>query len=149
MEQRSHMAILRELLETQLLAVLGTHHQGEPYTSLVGFAASPDLRLLFFTTGRATRKHANLTADARAAMLIDNRSNRSADFTAAAAATAVGTVEEIDEPGRAEFERVFLAKHPQLTDFVAAPSSVAMRLRVATYMVVTHFQHVVELHVAP
>jgi len=34
MEQSGHMAILRELLETQLLAVLGTHHEGEPYTSL-------------------------------------------------------------------------------------------------------------------
>lgn len=85
MEQSGHMTILRELLETQLLAVLGTHHQGEPHASLVGFAASPDLRMLYFATGRATRKHADLAADARASMLIDNcsrsrwaRSRRSA-----------------------------------------------------------------------
>lgn len=147
MERHGHMAILRELLETQLLAVLGTHHEGEPYTSLVGFAASPDLKLLYFATGRATRKRANLAADARASMLIDNRRNHPADFSDAAAATAVGTVEEVEGPARAEFERVFLAKHPQLTDFVAAPSCAAMRLRVATYLVVTHFQHVIELHV--
>ena len=98
MERHGHMAILRELLETQLLAVLGTHHEGEPYTSLVGFAASPDLKLLYFATGRATRKRANLAADARASMLIDNRRNHPADFSDAAAATAVGTVEEVEAP---------------------------------------------------
>lgn len=149
MDRSGHMAILRELLENQPLAVLGTHRDGAPYTSLVGFAASPDLRLLYFATGRATRKHANLAADARASMLVDNRSNRPSDFTAAAAATALGTVEEVDASGRGEFERIFLARHPQLADFVAAPSCVAMRLRVATYIVVTHFQHVIELHLEP
>ncbi len=35
-KDRSHMEVLRELLESQLLAVLATHHDGEPYTSLVG-----------------------------------------------------------------------------------------------------------------
>ena len=29
---------LRELLDTQLLGVLATHHEGAPYTSLVAFA---------------------------------------------------------------------------------------------------------------
>jgi hypothetical protein len=86
----SHMEILREMLESQLLGVLGTHHDGEPYTSLVGFAATDDLKHLLFTTGRATRKHANLVADARASMLVDTRTNRAADFTEASAATAVG-----------------------------------------------------------
>ena len=87
-EDRGHMEVLREMLESQLLGVLGTHHDGEPYTSLVGFAATPDLEQLLFATGRATRKHANLAADSRASMLVDNRSNRPADFTEASAATA-------------------------------------------------------------
>jgi putative heme iron utilization protein len=143
----SHMEILRELLEGQLLGVLGTHHGGEPYTSLVGFAATPDLAQLLFTTGRATRKHANLVADARASMLIDNRSNRPADFTEASAATAVGVVEEVGEAERAGFEGLFLAKHPHLESFVRSPSCVPLRLRVSVYMVVTRFQHVIELHV--
>ena len=32
------------MLEVQLLSVLGTHHDGEPYTSLVGFAATAVFR---------------------------------------------------------------------------------------------------------
>lgn len=146
-ERSGHMAVLRELLETQLLGVLGTHRAGAPYTSLVGFAATPDLRHLLFATGRATRKHANLVADARASMLIDNRSNRVADFTAAAAATANGVVEEVADADRPAFEALFLAKHPHLESFVRSPSCVPLRLRVSVYVVVTGFQQVVELHV--
>lgn len=146
-DDRSHMEILREMLESQLLGVLGTHHNGEPYTSLVGFAANDDLKYLLFATGRATRKHANLVADARASMLVDTRTNRPADFTEAAAATAVGVVEEVAETEIEEFDRVFLAKHAHLEDFVHAPSCVRLRLRVSVYMVVTHFQHVIELHI--
>ncbi|MEE4270355.1 MAG: pyridoxamine 5'-phosphate oxidase family protein [Thermoanaerobaculales bacterium] len=142
----SHLEILRELLNGQLLGVLGTHHDGEPYTSLVGFAATPDLRRLFFATGRATRKHANLVADARASMLVDNRTNRPADFTEAAAATAVGIVEEIGPGERADYEDIFLAKHPHLETFVRSPSCVPLQLQVSVYMVVTRFQHVIELH---
>jgi len=142
----SHLDILRELLAQQLLGVLGTHHDGEPYTSLVGFAATPDLRQILFATGRATRKHANLVADARASMLVDNRTNRPADFTEAAAATAVGVVEEIGDEDRSFFEEVFLAKHPYLESFARSPSCVPIRLQVSVYMVVTRFQHVIELH---
>lgn len=146
-EIRSHMEVLREMLESQLLGVLGTHHDGEPYTSLVGFAATEDLKALLFATGRATRKRANLAADSRASMLVDNRRNRPADFTEASAATAVGVVEEVPAAEQAEFDRVFLAKLPHLESFVHSPSCVRLRLRVSTYMVVTHFQHVIELHI--
>lgn len=146
-EDPGHMRILRELLERQLLGVLGTNHDGEPYTSLVGFSATNDLKYLLFATGRATRKHANLMEDARASMLVDNRTNRPADFTEASAATAVGVVEEVGEADRPEFDRVFLSKHPHLESFVRSPSCVPLRLRVSVYMVVTRFQHVLELHV--
>ena len=36
---------LRRLLADQTLGVLGTHGQGAPYTSLVGFAASANASL--------------------------------------------------------------------------------------------------------
>jgi hypothetical protein len=142
----NHLEILRELLDGQLLGVLGTHRDGEPYTSLVGFAVTDDLRSLLFTTARSTRKHSNLVADARASMLIDNRTNSPADFTSASAATAVGVVEEISADARDAFERVFLSRHPHLQAFVRSPSCALLRLRVSVYMVVTQFQHVIELH---
>ena len=146
-EQREHRELLRDLLEQQPLAVLGTQNADGPYTSLVGFAATSDLRHLLFATGRSTRKHTNLVADARASMLVDNRRNEVADFTQAAAATALGVVEEVTASEGGDFEAVFLAKHPHLEGFVASPSCVKLRLRVARYVVVTSFQHVIELHV--
>ena len=44
---------LAELLASQHLAVLATHRDGQPYCSLVGFAASPDLKGLAFATTRS------------------------------------------------------------------------------------------------
>jgi hypothetical protein len=89
----------------------------------------------------------NLVDDARASMLVDNRTNRPADFTEASAATAVGVVEEVSDAGRLEFDHIFLAKHPHLESFVHSPSCVRLRLEVSVYMVVTRFQHVIELHI--
>ena len=139
--------IVRRLLDEQALAVLGTHHAGAPYTSLVAFAATEDLRSLLFATSRATRKWANLADDARASMLIDSRTNRAEDFADAAAVTVLGVVEEVTGEERTAFLEVFLAKHPHLADFTAAPSCALLRLNVETYILVTRFQHVVELHV--
>ena len=60
---------------------------------------------------------------------------------------ALERVEEVGESERADFDRIFLAKHPHLESFVRSPSCVPLMLRVSVYMVVTHFQHVIELHV--
>jgi hypothetical protein len=80
-------------------------------------------------------------------MLIDSRSNRADDFADAAAVTVLGVVEEVTGEERPAFLEAFLAKHPHLADFTAAPSCALLRLNVETYILVTRFQHVVELHV--
>ena len=64
---------LKALLESQKLAVLATHREGQPYGSLVSFVATEDMKQILFATTRSTRKYANLTADDRVAMVIDNR----------------------------------------------------------------------------
>jgi heme iron utilization protein len=78
-------------LTSQPLAVLSTHQAGQPYSNLIAFAATPDLESIFFATTRATRKFANLMADPRVALLIDNRANQEADFAEAAALTVLGS----------------------------------------------------------
>lgn len=137
---------LTRLLASQYLAVLATHNEGQPYTSLVAFAGSEDLKTLYFVTGQATRKHRNFMADPRAAMMIDNRSNDPADIAEAMAATATGMVEMVADGQRAETESCYLEKHPHLVDFVKAPSTRMFQLNVDRYYVVTRFQNVVELH---
>ncbi|MBD3292832.1 MAG: pyridoxamine 5'-phosphate oxidase family protein [Armatimonadia bacterium] len=138
--------ILRELLATERLGVLSTHHAGAPYASLVAFVASEDLRRILFATPRATRKFANIEADPRVAMLIDNARHLPVDFEHAAGATATGEAVELRGEERAEAADRFGEAHPYLREFVASPSTALMCIEVDSYYVVRRFQHVTELH---
>ena len=140
---------LRALFARQNLAVLSTHNPDGPYGSLVAFAATDDLAHLLFATTRSTRKYANMAADGRVAMVMDNRSNAAADFRAAMAVTATGTAEEAPPAERDALRQRFLKKHPHLREFVDSPNCALMRVRVKTYYAVTHFQNVLELHMEP
>ena len=140
-------ALIRELFSSQRLAVLGTQCEGQPYANLVAFVASDDLKCIFFATARATRKFANISADSRVTMLIDNRSNRDSDFSQAAAVTATGRAEEVAEPEREEVLANYSAKHPMLEEFVRSPSCAILRIQVESYYLVRRFQNVMELHV--
>jgi nitroimidazol reductase NimA-like FMN-containing flavoprotein (pyridoxamine 5'-phosphate oxidase superfamily) len=139
--------LIRELFESQKLAVLATQNEGQPYANLVAFVASYDLKSLYFATARATRKYANIEADARVTVLIDNRSNQDSDFSQAAAVTATGTAQEVMASKQDEVLTIYLAKHPMLKDFVQSPSCALLQIRVETYYLVRRFQNVMELHV--
>jgi len=136
---------LKDLFSVQKLAVLSTQSEGQPYASLVLFVATDDLKYLLFATSRATRKYANLAADARAALLIDSRSNRDSDLSQAIAVTATGIVEEIQGPDRDRLVDFYLAKHPSLNEFVNSPSNALLRLKVESYVMVRRFQDVITL----
>ena len=136
---------LRDLFTRQRFAALSTHQQGQPYASLVAFAVTPDLRRLVFTTMRATRKFSNLTADARVAILMDNRTNQEADLSQAIAVTATGRASEALGTDRATLETLFLSKHPHLAEFVASPDCAVLAVDVDVYYVVSRFQQVREL----
>ena len=139
--------IIRGLFESQKLAVLGTQNKGKPYANLIAFAASHDLKSLYFVTARATRKYANIEADARVTVLIDNRSNEESDFSQAAAVTATGTAKEVVDSKLKEVLAIYLTKHPMLKDFVQSPSCSLLQVKVETYYLVRRFQNVMELHV--
>ena len=139
-------ARLQSLFTEQTLGVLATHHEGQPYASLMAFAASEDLHTLVFATPKATRKYANLMSDSRAAMLIENRTNTMADFSAAMAVTAVGIVEAIEKQEESPLVALYLSKHAYLRDFVQSPSCAVLSLVVERYHVVDHFQQVTEWH---
>ena len=138
---------LAELLESQKLAVLATHNQGQPYGSLVSFAASKDLKQILFATARSTRKYSNLKEDARVAMVIDNRENAERDIHDATAVTVLGKAQEATPSEEQGCLGVYLKKHPYLKDFVNAPTCALVRVQVDTYYLVTRFQEVTELHV--
>lgn len=139
---------LNELFSSQSLAVLSTHQDGQPYASLVAFAFTEDLRHLFFVTPRATRKFANLSADSRVAMLINNSQNQSDDFHRAISVTAIGSAEEISGKEKEELLKFYLTRHPHLQDFAQSPTCALMRVTAKTYYLVKNFQNVMELHIS-
>jgi heme iron utilization protein len=149
MAEAETTSIVQNLLTSQPLAVLSTHQAGQPYSNLIAFAATSDLANIFFATTRATRKFANLTADPRLALLIDNRANQEADFADAAALTVLGSAHEVHGSEKEKGLAIFLAKHPYLKDFVSAPTCALLRVKVAKYILVTQFQEVREIYPAP
>ena len=137
---------LKGLFKSQRLGVLATYGGGQPYSSLVAFVATDDLKHLLFATTRATRKYANLSAESRVAMLVDNRSNQDTDFHRAIAVTALGKAEEVKGSEREHFLKLYLAKHPYLEEFVNSPTCALLKVSVDRYYMVTRFQNVMELH---
>ena len=133
-------------MNSQDLGVLATHNNGQPYTSLVAFVCSQDLKQLYFVIGKATKKYTNLKSDPRAAMLIDSRSNTPMDIADAMAATAAGSVEMVEGNDLVQLKKMYLKKHPHLTDFAESSSTRLIKLTVSCYYVVNRFQNVVELH---
>lgn len=141
--------IIAALLASQQLAVLATSRQGQPYTSLVAFDFSADLRRLTFATTRATRKFANLRAEPRVSLLIDNRSHRSDDFRKAMAVSAFGCAAEMTGANRTVVVENYLRRHPGLQEFVTAPSCALLQVTVEHYALVRRFQDVVEWDLGP
>jgi nitroimidazol reductase NimA-like FMN-containing flavoprotein (pyridoxamine 5'-phosphate oxidase superfamily) len=140
---------LKKLFKKQRLAVLATQQNGQPYNSLVAFAATDEIKHLVFATSRSTRKYDNFSSDSRVALLIDNRSNKESDFHKAMAVTAVGAAVEVDENNHEQILKLYLNKHPHLEDFVKSPTCALVQVTIKAYYVVRTFQNVIELHMAP
>ena len=139
--------MLKTLLTSQRLAVVATVMQGRPYTSLVAFAASEDLRRIVFCTARATTKYRNLSEEPNVSVLIDSRTHSVEDFATGAAVTAIGKASELPESIVGPAIERFLRKHPHLEVFVRSPSTALCSVEVEKYYLVTRFQHVVEMDV--
>jgi nitroimidazol reductase NimA-like FMN-containing flavoprotein (pyridoxamine 5'-phosphate oxidase superfamily) len=134
--------VVHTLLRQQQLGVLSTSAEDAPYASLVAFAVSEDDRCLYFATPRATRKFANMAANARVALLVNNSVNHPEDFHLAKAVTVVGSARPVPEARLDAVRSRYLEKHPYLESFAHAPSCVVMEIRVDRYILVERFQNV-------
>ena len=148
MQQPAEMTeVIRGLFASQPLAVLATMMSGQPYTNLVAFCETDDLKCLLFATNRSTRKYANLVANPQIAMLIDSRSNQDSDFVKAIAITAIGRAEEVKDSERDRMLGIYLARHPHLEEFATSLDTALFCITVDDYKVVTGLQTVREFHV--
>jgi heme iron utilization protein len=128
---------IKSILGQQRFAVLATQSEGQPYSNLVAFAETENLKILLYITGRETRKYANSLKSNKVAILVDNRTNQETDLNNAIAITALGTVEEVTKDDTEWLLEIYLAKHPELKEFLHSPSNALMKVTVYDYIVAT------------
>lgn len=139
---------IESLLRSQQLAALSTQRDGQPYTSLMAFAYTPDLKFILVATGKATRKHQNILQDSRVSLLIDNRSNREGDFHSAMALTVLGKAQATEADEQSALQDLYLSRHPYLENFLASPSTAFVKIMVSHYLLVSRFQNVMEYRIS-
>ena len=138
---------VKRLCASQKLCVLATQYDGQPYSNLVAFAETGELRNLIFVTSRSTRKYANSISNRKVAVMIDSRKNRTADFKTALAVTAIGTVEEASGRERDVLADTYVTKYPHLAEFVNGSDKALMKVTVTDY-IVARFDRVQFIHIA-
>lgn len=143
--QKQMSVQIEALFDSQRLAVLATHEKDQPYTSLIAFAASSDLKSLYFMTPDTTRKYHNLTTYPNISILVHNSRNKADDIATAVSVTLMGTAEVIKKSDHSEALNMYLKKHPGLKEFAHEPATAFVRIKIKEYFLVDQFQNVKEL----
>lgn len=132
---------LRAMDAKEPFAVLATNENGRPYTSLISFAVTPDLKKVIFATPKNTRKFKNLVDTKDVAVLIDNRSKKNKGFIETQAITILGKAAP-QKRGRSwlEYAGMFLKKHPELEEFVNASTTALIVVDITSCIHVGNFQ---------
>ena len=137
---------IQKILNNQYLAVLATNTGNAPYTSLIGFMASQDLKKIYFATFSNTRKYHNITKHSQVSLLIDSRTNRGGeDFKNSSAITILGDAQTVPSVQQNDIVSLYLDKFCHLQDFISDPQCALIRITVDRYILVQRFQEVFEL----
>ncbi|MDX1765151.1 MAG: pyridoxamine 5'-phosphate oxidase family protein [bacterium] len=122
-------------------AVLATDGNGRPYTSLIAFACTPDMGHILFATPRRTSKYRNIRKNSHVSLLIDSRSNTERDYLQAEAITISGTAAPVRRGKKWQgLVRHLTHKHPDLAEFVSAPTTALMVVEITECFHVGQFQ---------
>jgi len=138
---------INKVLDSQTIAVLGTSNKDEPYSCLVGFAISEDLKELVFATMRQRLKYKNMIANPRVTLMIDDRDTQASDFNDTTSITIVGSAKDITGEERGKYATMLLQRQPALTEFVNTEDCAIMRVAVDKIYVVSEFESVVKIGV--
>ncbi len=139
LSSEQHMKTEKEIqraLDTSQFGILATQYEGQPHASLMAFTPVDGLRYLIMATYRNTMKYRNLLKDGRVAMLIDHRAALESAEHRDLVLTAHGIASEVPSFDHKAIEQAHLARHSNLTAFLASPDCVLLRVAVTTYEVV-------------
>ena len=129
---------LKKFLKSQQLAVLATQNKNNiPYTNLIAFSQTKKENELLFGTLRNTSKYRNIIINNKVSILFDNRANSVSDFQNAITITAIGKAHEVDKQ---QYQDKFLAKHPNLGNFIQNKDCALMLINVEKYILIENFQ---------
>jgi len=132
---------LKKLNETEHFAVLATIDNGRPYTSLVAYAVTPDLKKFVFTTPKDTRKYKNILNSGYVALLIDNRLKSDNNLMNTEAMTITGIAKPLRRGKiRDEYSRIFLEKHPDFEEFIKSATTAIIAVDITQCVHVSEFQ---------
>jgi nitroimidazol reductase NimA-like FMN-containing flavoprotein (pyridoxamine 5'-phosphate oxidase superfamily) len=133
---------------TQMHAVLATDFDGQPYTSIISYALTPDMKGVVFATPKSTQKYENILKNRRVSLLIDTRSNTERDYMGAESVTILGNAYPIRKGKKwMDLVEILKKKHPKLTEFIESPETALVLIEITRCIHVTRFQSVSEWHV--
>lgn len=136
---------IKEMLDSESFAVLSTQGEGQPYSSLISFAFSEDLRTIIFATPSKTRKFDLISKSDRVSILIDNRSTNPESINNISAITLTGKATIITDAEKAlRWSEILISAHPHLEAFVKSPTTSIITVDVFKYFYVKRFQEVIE-----
>ncbi len=136
---------LNALDKGQLHAVLATALDGQPYTSMIAYALTPDKKGIVFATPRKTQKYKNILKDNRVSLLIDTRSNTEEDYMSAESLTILGNAMPVRKGGKwSALARVLMRKHPNLNEIIRSTETKLIFVKITRCIHVNRFQTVSE-----
>jgi nitroimidazol reductase NimA-like FMN-containing flavoprotein (pyridoxamine 5'-phosphate oxidase superfamily) len=134
---------LRILDKIQLHAVLATDFAGQPYTSLIAFALTPDIQGLIFITPKSTRKYKNILKNKRISLLIDTRTNTAQDYMGTESVTLLGNAHSVRRGKNwTRLAGIFAKKHARLKKIIPSPETALILVEITDCIHVTKFQRV-------
>ena len=136
---------IKKLCDEQSFGVLATGSNEEPYSSLISFANSENLKYIVFATPVETRKFDLIKQNQGVSLLIDNRSNQPNSINEIIALTAIGSVKILDEVDDIDkWSKILVDKHSYLNEFISAKSTAIVLIEISKYFYVSSFQEVIE-----
>jgi len=136
---------LNALDKDQLHAVLATESDGQPYTSMIAYALTPDKKGIVFITPQKTRKYKNILKNNKVSLLIDTRANTEKDYMSAESLTILGNAKPVRKGGKwSELAGVLILKHPNLNKIIHSPETKLILVKITRCIHVTRFQTVSE-----
>lgn len=136
---------VRKILSEQNFAILATLSGDRPYTNIVAFHCSGDLKTLLFITPEATAKYERIRDNPNLSLFIDDRSNRGTDISESTGITIIGKSCSINEDLGKKLIEGYISKHPYLEEFALSSDSAPVFVKAIRYHIVYKFQDLVVL----